>query len=342
MIIAIPQEITPYETRVAATPETVAKLSKLGFQLKIEHNAGQRSGFSDNDYSKAGAKICTSAQQTYTQANIILKINAPLPQEDEFLKSGMTIIADFQALNTPKRTQTFANLGLQCFALELIPRISRAQSMDILSSQSNLAGYRAVIEAISHLPQAIPLMMTAAGTIPPSKVLVLGVGVAGLQAIATAKRLGAQVYASDIRPETKEQVSSLGAKFVEHLTPDLLSQIDIIITTALIAGKKAPLLLTDSQLQNMHKNSVIVDMATANGGNVAGSKNNQTITKHNVKIIGNSHLATLLPRSASHLFANNIYNFLLAMYDQEKQKFIFNFQDEIIRKTCICKNGEIL
>ena len=342
MIISVPKEITPDETRVAATPETVAKLCKSGFRLKIEHNAGQQSGFSDNDYTQSGAEICPSAQQTYAHADIILKINAPLPQEDKFLKSGMTIIADFQALTSPKRTQTFANLGLQCFALDLIPRISRAQSMDILSSQSNLAGYRAVIEAISHLPQAVPLMMTSAGTIPPAKVLVLGVGVAGLQAIATAKRLGAQVYASDIRPETQEQVASLGAKFVEHITPELLKQIDIVITTALTAGKKAPLLLTDTQLQHMHKNSVIIDMATAGGGNVEGSKNNQTTIKHDIKIIGNSHLATLLPSSASRLFANNIYNFLLAMYDQEKQKLTFNFQDEIISKTCICQNGEIL
>lgn len=342
MIISIPKEITSNETRVAATPETITKLHKLGFRLKIEHNAGQQSGFSDKDYAQAGAEICNFAEQTYANSDIILKINAPLPQEDKFLKSGMTVIGDFQALNNPERTKAFAHLGLRCFALDLIPRISRAQSIDILSSQSNLAGYRAVIEAISLLPQAVPLMMTAAGTIPPAKVLILGVGVAGLQAIATAKRLGAQVFASDIREETKEQVISLGAKFIEHITPELLNQIDIIITTALTAGKKAPLLITDSQLQNMHKDSVIIDMATAAGGNVEGSINNQIITKHDIKIIGNSHLATLVPQSASRLFANNLYNFLLSTFNQEQQTLIFDFTDEIIRQTCICQNGEIL
>ncbi|MBQ8436840.1 MAG: NAD(P)(+) transhydrogenase (Re/Si-specific) subunit alpha [Alphaproteobacteria bacterium] len=342
MIISIPKEIKPYETRVAATPETVHKFIRLGLNVKIEQNAGQLAGFSDEEYRQAGAEICTNAQQTYSNANLILKINAPQPQEDIFLQSDMTIIGNFQALDTPERTKDFARLGVQCFALDLIPRISRAQSMDILSSQNNLAGYRAVIEALNHFNKATPLMMTAAGTVPPAKVLVLGVGVAGLQAIATAKRLGAQVYASDIRPETQEQTISLGAKFVEKLTSDLLNKIDIIITIAITAGKKAPILLKDSQLLAMSPNSIIIDMAADNGGNTEATQADKIIIRHGIKIIGNSHLATMIPNSASRLFANNIYNFIAAVFDKESQQLTLNFQDELIRQTCICRNGEVL
>ncbi len=342
MIISVPKEIKSYETRVAATPETVHKFIRLGLHVKIEQDAGQLAGFADEEYRQAGAEICPNAQQTYSNANIILKINAPQPQEDIFLQSGMTVIGNFQASDIPERTKDFAKLGVQCFALDLIPRISRAQSMDILSSQSNLAGYRAVIEALNHFNKATPLMMTAAGTIPPAKILILGIGVAGLQAIATAKRLGAQVYASDIRPETKEQTLSLGAKFVEELTPDLLNRIDIIITTAIIAGKRAPILLNDSQLHAMRPNSIIIDMAADNGGNTEATQADKIVIRHGIKIIGNSHLATLIPYSASCLFANNTYNFIAAIFDKESQQLSLNFQDELIKQTCICRNGEIL
>ena len=341
MIIAIPKEISPHETRVAVTPETVSKYTKLGLSVKIETNAGTLAGFSDDEYRQSGAQICPTPSQTYANSDIILKINAPQTEEDQYLKSGMTIIGNFQTLNNPQRTAIFAQLGLRCFALDLIPRISRAQSMDILSSQSNLAGYRAVIEALNHFNKAAPLMMTAAGTIAPAKVLILGVGVAGLQAIATAKRLGAQVYASDIRPETKEQVASLGAKFIETISPDILSKIDIVITTAQTAGKKAPILINDSLLRIMHKDSIIIDMAANSGGNVEGTLPFQTIFKYGTKIIGNSSLETLLPYSASQLFANNIYNFLLASFNHEQKTFIFDHNDELIHKTCICQNGEI-
>lgn len=222
MIIAVLKEIKARENRVAASPEVVAKLSSWGFHFHIEKNAGLKAGFSDEEYKKAGAEITTSPKATYENADYVFKIWAPLPEEDKYLTKEMTIIANFQALSNKERLEKFAKLGVQCFALDLMPRISRAQSMDILSSQSNLAGYKAVIEAVAALDKAIPLMMTAAGTVPPAKVLILGAGVAGLQAIATAKRLGAQVYASDVRPQVKEQVESLGGRFLEIKTDETL------------------------------------------------------------------------------------------------------------------------
>ena len=348
MIISIVKEIRPGETRVAATPDTVIKMLALGAEVHIEQGAGQASGFSDEAYQKAGAKIMPDAAGTYQGADIVLKIWAPQPSEDKYLKKDMTIIANFQILNQPERKKAFAQLGTQCFALELLPRISRAQSMDILSSQSNLAGYKAVLEAVNLSPKAVPLMMTAAGTVSPAKVLVLGAGVAGLQAIATAKRLGAQVFASDVRPEVKEQVESLGGRFVEvesnetfentggyakETTADYqqkqqaaiaaqLQKTDIVITTAQIPGKKAPLLINE-------------------GGNVFGSHEGATTEFNGIKIIGNSNLAAQIPHSASKLYANNLYNFLAPMYQKETQQFVFNFADELVAKTCICKEGEI-
>lgn len=258
-----------------------------------------------------------------------------LPDEDRLLKPGQTIIANFQALAHPARVAELAKQGLTCFALDMLPRISRAQSMDILSSQSNLAGYKAVINAVNLLPRAIPLMMTAAGTVSPAKVLVLGAGVAGLQAIATAKRLGAQVFASDVRPQVKEQVESLGARFLEVKTSETfetsggyaqetspeyrrqqqlavaeqLAKTDIAVTTALIPGKKAPVLITRGMIEHMPRGSVIIDMAAANGGNVEGSIDNQTVNVNGVTIVGNSNLASELPVSASHLFAQIFITF---------------------------------
>lgn len=368
MIIAIPRETTIGENRVAVTPEQVKKYSEWGFQVKIETSAGTASGFDDDDYLKAGAEIAPDAAQTYQHADIILKIWAPLPDEDRLLKPGQTIIANFQALAHPARVAELAKQGLTCFALDMLPRISRAQSMDILSSQSNLAGYKAVINAVNLLPRAIPLMMTAAGTVSPAKVLVLGAGVAGLQAIATAKRLGAQVFASDVRPQVKEQVESLGARFLEVKTSETfetsggyaqetspeyrrqqqlavaeqLAKTDIAVTTALIPGKKAPVLITRGMIEHMPRGSVIIDMAAANGGNVEGSIDNQTVNVNGVTIVGNSNLASELPVSASRLFAQNIYNFLAPMYQKETKQIVFNYDDELISKTCVAKSGELL
>lgn len=365
MIISCPLELAPRETRVAITPETAKKFTSWGFAVNIEKNAGQKAGFSDQDYLAAGAQIVENA---YQNSDIILKIWAPLPQEDKLLSSGQTVIANFQALTQPERIKEFAQLGVTCFALDLMPRISRAQSMDILSSQSNLAGYKAVIEAVNQLNKAVPMMMTAAGTITPAKVLILGAGVAGLQAIATAKRLGAQTFASDVRPQVKEQVESLGGKFLEVKSDEnfetsggyaketseeykrlqqeavaaQLAKSDIAITTALIPGKKAPLLINKEMLKNMPAGAVVIDMASAFGGNVEGSQDGQTIEINGVKIIGNSNLAAALPYSASSLFAKNIYNFLNPMYHSDTHSIIFNFEDELIKGTCICKDGKVL
>lgn len=367
MIIAIPKELKSGETRVAATPDTIKKLKTMGFTTRVEKDAGLNSGFSNEVYINAGAEICPDANSTYKGANLILKIWAPIQEEDKFLTPNMTIIANFQALNNTQRIAEFASKQLTCFALELMPRISRAQSMDILSSQSNLAGYKAVLEAVSALDKAIPMMMTAAGTIAPAKVLILGAGVAGLQAIATAKRLGAQVFASDVRPQVKEQIESLGGKFVEvksdenfetlggyaketseaykkaqqEAVAEQLKKTDIAITTALIPGRPAPKLITKAMIESMPQGSVIVDMATISGGNVEGSQDDKTVIINGVTIIGNSNLAAKIPNSASQLYAKNILNFLTPMYDQNDKNFVFNFADELIKGTCICKDGQL-
>lgn len=367
MIIAVPKELKPGETRVAVSPDVVKILKGMGCEIRIQKDAGLLSGFSDEEYIAAGAKIAPDAKSTYKGADIIIKIWAPLAQEDKFLQDSITVIANFQALTNQKRIAKFAAKKLTCFALELMPRISRAQSMDILSSQSNLAGYKAVLEAVNALNKAVPMMMTAAGTIAPAKALILGAGVAGLQAIATAKRLGAQVYASDVRPQVKEQVESLGGKFVEVKTDEnfetsggyaketsdeykraqtaavaeQLKKTNIAITTALIPGRAAPKLITKAMIKKMPRGSVIVDMATASGGNVEGSKDNETVVINGVTIIGNSNLAAGVPNSASKLYAKNILNFLTPMYNAEIKNFVFNFEDELVKGTCICKDGKL-
>lgn len=368
MIIATLKETTPGEQRVAATPETVKKYTDLGFKVRVETNAGLAAGFDDESYLAAGAEIAKTPEQTVKSANIIIKIHAPLVSEDRLFSQGQTIIANFDALSQKERIKTIAALGVDAFALELLPRISRAQSMDILSSQSNLAGYKAVIEAFNLLPKAAPLLMTAAGTNAPARVLVLGAGVAGLQAIATAKRLGAVVYASDVRIAAKEQVESLGAKFVDvaadedmetnggyakeaskdylkrqkEAVAERLKQTDIAITTALIPGKPAPKLIDAKMLKQMPKGSVVVDMAANSGGNVEGSKKDSLIDIDGIRVLGNSNLASSIPYSASLLFAKNIFNFLSAQYDKEKKELKFNFDDDLVSQTCICRNGQYL
>lgn len=367
MIISIPKELTLGETRVACTPETVKKYVGWGMSIRLEKDAGLAAGFTNEAYLQAGAEITTNAKDTWKSSDIILKIWAPLPEEDKDITAGQTIIANFRALANKQRMKEFARKRLTCFALELMPRISRAQSMDILSSQSSLAGYKAVLEAVDALDKAVPLMMTAAGTIPPAKVLVLGAGVAGLQAVATAKRLGAQVFASDVRPQVKEQVESLGGKFIEvasdenfetaggyaketsedykrqqqEAVAEQLKKTDIAITTALIPGHPAPRLISTAMIKEMPEGSVIVDMASSGGGNVEGSKDNATIKIGSVTIIGNSNLAAGVPTSASLLYAKNILNFLAPMYNPETKNIVFNFEDELVKGTCICKDGQL-
>lgn len=367
MIIAVIKELTPGEKRVALTPEETAKLTALGLSVLIEKGAGSAAGFADEKYLASGAEIVPSAKDACKNADIILKIWAPLPEEDKLFKAGQTIIANFRALSNLKRIQKFAEMKLQCFALDLLPRISRAQSMDILSSQSNLAGYKAVLAAADYSTKAVPMMITAAGTVAPAKVLVLGAGVAGLQAIATAKRLGAQVWASDVRPQVKEQVESLGGRFLEiaaqesfettggyaketsenykqqqqKAIAEQLKKTDIVITTALIPGKAAPILITAEMLKNLPAGGIIIDMAAENGGNVEGTQNNKTIETNGITIIGNSNLAAEVPFSASRLFSGNIFNFIAPMYDAAQKNIIFNYADELINSTCICKDGNL-
>lgn len=368
MLIAVPKEIKSGETRVAVSPEIVKKYKAMGLDVHIESSAGEASGFSDNDYRNAGAGIKKNAAETYHNADIICKIWAPEPAEDKYLTKQMNIFANFSALTDQERIRQLSQIGLTAFGLELMPRISRAQSMDILSSQSNLAGYAAVLQAVNALSQAVPMMMTAAGTVAPAKALILGAGVAGLQAIATAKRLGAMVYASDVRPQVKEQVESLGGKFVEvksdesfetsggyaketseeykkkqqEAVADQLTRTNFAVTTALIPGRPAPRLISKEMLLKMPAGAVVVDMASASGGNVEGSVDGQTVKINGVTVIGNSNLAAALPASASPLFAKNIYNFLSILYNAETKSFNYNFEDELIKGTCLCHQGKVI
>lgn len=341
MKIGVIKERENGENRIAICPEIITQLKSLNCDIFIEKNSGKNAGFDDETFSKSGAQIVPTAKDVCLHADIIFKIWAPLPQEFELFRAGQTIIANFNALSNPNNIKKIAKLGLQCFALDLIPRISRAQTMDILSSQNNLAGYKAIITAVENLNKAVPLMMTSAGTVNPVKVLILGVGVAGLQAIATAKRLGAIVYASDIRSDVKEQVESLGAHFIENFSEQLKST-DILITAALSPQKEAPKLISRQMLKNLPIGAVAVDMAAANGGNIEGSKNNQIIKNNGIKIIGNSNLASKIPYTASKLFAQNLFNFITLMYNRQTKKLDINFNDEIIKNTCICQNGKLM
>ena len=345
MIIAVPKEILTNETRVAATPETIKKFTTLGFEVHIQSDAGSESGFNDDDYRQAGAKIISSAKEVYKSADIILKINAPQPKEISLMKNGCAIVALFPLESRTALKSDLAKKQASCFALNLIPRISRAQNMDVLSSQSNLAGYKAALVGINSFNRAVPFMITAAGTIPPAKVFVVGVGVAGLQAIATAKRLGAQVVASDVRVEVKEQVESLGGKYLKNENPqDFLNQLkqsDIVITTAQIPDKKAPRLISKDMIKQMKKNSVLVDMAVDSGGNIEGSDAGKIVRLFDVSIIGLSNGAALLPYSASELFARNIYNFVQTFFKPVAQNPT-DFNDEILKAVCFMKNGDLL
>lgn len=367
MIISIPKETTPEEQRVAATPDTVRQFLKSGIKVKIQTEAGNAAGFTDSQFKEAGAEIVSSAKEAYN-ADIILKIWAPEKNEEKFLKPNSTIIANFQTLSRKDRIERFAKIPVTCFALDMIPRISRAQSMDILSSQSNLAGYKAVIDAVSMLNKAVPMMITAAGTIAPAKVLILGAGVAGLQAIATAKRLGAQVFAFDVRPQVKEQVESLGGRFIEIAGDEnyenksgyavdtsesykqrqelaireYLPRSDIIITTALIPGQKAPRLISKDMLSQAPLGCIIFDMAAGDGGNVEGTLSGKTQTINGITLVGADNLASRIPHSASLLFARNVFNFLMPMYNNVESGLNFDSEDEIVKATCICRNGQIL
>jgi NAD(P) transhydrogenase subunit alpha len=362
----VPKEIKFKENRVAITPDVAKELINKGFTLVIEKNAGQSSYFSDEMYINMGATILENVNNGYENADVVLKVNTPEIDEIKLMKKGAILISFVFAATVPQIIEAAAKQGISIFSMDAIPRISRAQKMDALSSQSNLAGYKTVILAANALGKIFPMLMTAAGTIKPAKVLIMGAGVAGLQAIATAKRLGAIVEVSDIRPETKEQVQSLGAYFIEvkgdesvetaggyvtGVSDDFLkkqqaliekhaSDADIVITTALIPGKKAPMLIPASMVEKMKMGSVIVDMAVEQGGNCALSELNKTVVKNGVTIIGESNLPSLLPMNASQLYAKNISTFLYHLADNKS--FKWEMEEEITIGSLIVHNGSIV
>lgn len=362
MIIAVPKETKFKENRVAITPTVAKEIISKGFQVIIEADAGLNSFYSDENYTTVGCKI-VNTNEVYTQADVVLKVNAPQPEEIAQMKKGAILISFMWAATNPDLVDACAKAGISAFSMDAVPRISRAQKMDALSSQANLAGYKSVLMCANQIGKILPMMTTAAGTIRPSKVVIFGAGVAGLQAIATAKRLGAIVEVTDIRPETKEQVESLGGKFIEvkgddsikmeggyvkgvseeflkkqqELVAKHVKDADIVITTALIPGRKAPVLVTDDMVKSMKFGSVILDMAVEQGGNVVGSKLNETITINGVTIIGEGNIPSLLPMNASDLYAKNIQTLLYHL--AENEGFKWEMEEEITKGSLIVHDG---
>ena len=363
MIIAIPKEKKARENRVALTPDVVKELVGKGFSVLVERGAGENSYLADSLYETAGAQI-VDLSKIFNEADVVLAVNAPSNNEIASMKSGAILISFLFASSAPETIAAIEHAGISAFSMDAVPRISRAQKMDALSSQSNLAGYKTVLLAANALGKIFPMLMTAAGTVKPAKVVIMGAGVAGLQAIATAKRLGAIVEVSDIRPETKEQVQSLGGIFIElkgddsmkteggyvkDVSEDFLKKqqaliskhvadADIVITTALIPGKKAPLLITEDMVKAMRAGSVIVDMAVEQGGNCAVSELNETSVKHGVTIIGESNLPSLLPLNASQLYAKNISTLLFHL--ATKDSFHWDMEEEITKGSLIVHQGK--
>jgi NAD(P) transhydrogenase subunit alpha len=367
MKVAVTAETDPGEPRVAATPETVKKLAGLGAEVAVEPGAGIKSGILDADYTSAGASVAAGA---VNGADIVLKVKRPAASELAGYKKGALVVAVMDPYGNEAALKQMADAGLVAFAMELMPRITRAQSMDVLSSQANLAGYRAVIDAAEEYGRALPMMMTAAGTVPAAKVFIMGVGVAGLQAIATARRLGAIVTATDVRPATKEQVESLGAKFLAvedeefknaqtaggyakemsaeykakqaALTAEHIKKQDIVITTALIPGRPAPRLVTKEMVASMRPGSVIVDLAVERGGNVEGAKAGEVTQVGSVKIVGHLNVPGRLAASASSLYAKNLLTFLETLIDKKEKKLAINWDDEIVKGTLLTRDGAVV
>ena len=365
MKIGVLKETRQNEKRVAITPKIAKDFINKGFKILVEKDAGLASAYDDTSYEDAGAKV-VSKDEIFNDSDVIVKINPLEDNEIEKLKSRQVVISMVYHRLQPELVKKIASKGVSLFSMDAIPRISRAQNMDVLSSQSNLAGYKAVILGADHMTKIFPLMMTAAGTITPVKVLIYGVGVAGLQAIATAKRLGAVVEATDVRPETKEQAESLGAKFisVEADTEDIseggyakeqseeflqkqkeavnksLFDADLVVTTALVQGAKAPVLIKEDQIKQMKRGAVIVDMAVEKGGNVELSEPDKIVEKYGVSIIGKTNLPSTLATNASELYAKNLYNFITFMAD--KDQFHFDLEEEITKNTLLVKDGEVL
>src|SRR5271157_6641944 len=367
MKVAVTAEVDAGEPRVAATPETVKKIVGLGAEVAVEPGAGMKSGILDADYSAAGATVTGDA---VNGADIVLKVRRPLAAELSRLKRGAIVIAIMDPYGHEDALRAMADAGLTSFAMELLPRITRAQAMDVLSSQANLAGYRAVIDAAAEYGRALPMMMTAAGTVPATRVFVMGAGVAGLQAIATARRLGAIVTATDVRPAAKEQVESLGAKFIAvedeefkqaetaagyakemskdyqakqaALVAEHIKKQDIVITTALIPGRPAPRLISKEMVASMRPGSVIVDLAVERGGNVEGAKANEVVQIGPAKIVGYLNVPGRLAASASALYAKNLLTFLETLIDKKEKKLAINWDDELVKGTALTRDGAIV
>jgi NAD(P) transhydrogenase subunit alpha len=370
MKLAILKERRAGETRVAATPETVKKLKGLGLDVAVETGAGKGANISDADYTAAGATVAPDAASLLKDADIVLKVRGPEPDEIAAMKKGAVYASLLAPYSEKDPIAKLAAQGVSAFAMEFIPRISRAQSMDVLSSQANLAGYKAVIDASAQYGRAFPMMMTAAGTIAPARVFIMGVGVAGLQAIATARRLGAIVSATDVRPATKEQVESLGATFVAviddefkqaetaagyakpmspeyqakqaALTAEHIKKQDIVITTALIPGRKAPVLVTAEMIATMKPGSVIVDLAAEQGGNTPLTKADQVIETNGVTIMGYTNLPARLASDTSSLYARNLFNFVALIVDKKTGALALNWDDEIVKGAGVTRDGEIV
>jgi NAD(P) transhydrogenase subunit alpha len=366
MRIAVPCETEPAEPRVAATPETVKKIKALGAEVTVEPGAGVQSGIRDADYEAAGAVIAADAVKN---ADVVLKVRRPAVSELSGYKRGALVIAMMDPFGQQAALKAMAKAGVTAFAMELMPRVTRAQVMDVLSSQANLAGYRAVIDAAAEYGRAFPMMMTAAGTVPAARVFVMGAGVAGLQAIATARRLGAVVTATDVRPAAKEQVESLGAKFIAvedeefkqaetaggyakemsaayqskqaALVAEHIKKQDVVITTALIPGRPAPRLISREMVESMRPGSVIVDLAVERGGNVEGAAAGHMHEVNGVKLVGYSSV-TRLAASASALYARNLYAFLEILFDKKTQALAVDWGDEIVKATALTRDGAVI
>ena len=349
------------EKRIAITPDIAKKYIALGLDVSLSENYGEHLGFKDTDYKELGVKISKDTKEVISGADLIVQLGLPSDDIISLIKENQTLIGILNPHNNKEKIESLIKNNINIFSLELLPRITRAQSMDILSSQANLSGYKAVIESFANFEKAIPMMMTAAGTVPAAKVLVVGAGVAGLQAIATAKRMGAIVFATDVRMASKEQVESLGGKFLtvegsenleteggyakeasddfkkkqEELLGETLKKIDIVICTALIPGKKAPVIIKENMIDTMKPGSVIYDLAAVQGGNTAYSEVDKTVNKGGVRIMGETNILNKLPISASSLYAKNVFNFVVNLYDKENKKININLEDEIIEKTLI-------
>ena len=361
MKIASILENQKIEKRISITPEIAKKYISLGFDVSISENYGSHLGIKDEEYKDLGVTTSNDEKEIINNADIIVQLGLLSDDKNSLLRENQTFIGVLNPYDNKDKIDNLVKKKINTFSLELLPRITRAQSMDILSSQANLAGYKAVVESFANFEKAIPMMMTAAGTIPAAKVLVVGAGVAGLQAIATAKRMGAIVFATDVRIASKEQVESLGGKFLtvegaenleteggyakeasddfkkkqEELLFETLKKIDIVVCTALIPGKKAPVIIKEDMINNMRAGSMIYDLAAIQGGNTANTKVDEIVDKNGVKIMGESNILNRLPTSASNLYAKNLFNFVSNLYDKENKKININLEDEIIEKTLI-------